>query len=224
MALVTSESREGRTRWIRHWIGLAAGVAVLTAVAPGSLSSQESPTAGWDLRLTWNTSADTTQVNTVSADQPLRLVCQISGADSLQGFQIMLRTREVGGTLGSSWLFRDSLGCRAATFEATAQGDEGATAPWQRKLILTDVRYGQESGGAVMIIAGAFDLAVLDPDSSYILCTIDILPPSAGETGECPGWDSPAVFNLVAAKVLHGRSREFPLDVPPTMLAVRLKN
>lgn len=208
--------------------------AILVAILMGWIcfggtvhsSPREDPVADWDLDLSWDTSQSETDVKTASPGDPLNLVCRLSGADSLQGFQVLLRIRAVGNHSMGSWSFRDSSGCAAATFEVDSRGDAGAAAPWIKKLVMSDLRYGEETGAAVIVVAGAFDRAVLDPDSSYVLCNIHLVPPDTSPDDhagrECAGWDSPAIFDLVAAKVLLPDGRQVPLEVPRKCLALRL--
>jgi hypothetical protein len=217
--------------WFGAWsarggtlIGVLIAVICLAGVVDASPS--EDLTAGWALDLSWDTSQSARYVKLASAEDRLSLVCRLSGADSLQGFQVMLRIRAVGESPAGSWLFRDSLACGAATFEVDSRGDGGAAAPWTHKLVISDIRYGELSGAAVIIVAGAFDRAVLNPDSSYVLCNIDLTPPGMavgdGSDAACGGWDSHAVCDIVAAEALLPGGRKLPLEVPRKCLALQL--
>lgn len=208
------------TLWLSASVVLIIG---LITSAVGEAAPADDPTTGIALDLNWDTSDDPSFVKRAERTDPLRVICTVSGVDSLAGFQILLRIRGVGKSKTGAWLFRDSLGCSGAGYQADARRDPAAPAPWTQKLYLSELKYGGKSGAAVIIVAGTFDLAALDPDSRYNLCTIDLTPPGAMEAGECGGWDSPAVLDLVGAKVLLTRGRSLPLEVPRKTLALQLK-
>ena len=158
--------------------------------------------------LHWNDALDTSRVLRASRDAKLRITASITDADSLRGFTLIFRVHPVSHDTSTAWTFRPRAGCDAATFAITADKDAAAPSPWFRKLLLTD-KLEDPGGDRLFFVIAAYDDVIVNPDSTYALCHLDLEPAGAGEGGVDCGWDVPIQVSLDVAKVsLFGR------DVP----------
>jgi hypothetical protein len=161
-----------------------------------------------EIELHWKDAADSTRLLRAPHDAKLRITATITGADSLRGFTLLFRLHPASPESTTAWTFRPRPGCDAAMFAITAEKDPKAPAPWFRKLLLTD-KVESPDGDRLFFVIAAYDDVIVDPDSTYSLCHLDLEPAPAGEDGRQCGWDVPMQVSLDVAKVsLFGR------DVP----------
>ncbi len=163
------------------------------------------------LTLHWNDALDTARVLEARPDQRLRVTVTITGVDTLQGYTLRFRLEPMGRPAGGAWSFADRGGCRAATWSFTAERDPRAPAPWPNKLLITDLKPAPD-GTVWMLVAAAWDMVVLDPDSLYSLCHLDFDPPVAVEDdSSCAGWDGPARLYCESGEIML-TGIEFPVQ------------
>ena len=180
------------------------------------------PTEGWHLDLKWNHDNDAGRELVAGRDQPLVLAVVVTGADTLQGFQINVRIRRTDEVPGGAWWFRDFDGCSRATYTVSAVGDTAAPAPWRDKIVISDARI-QDDGTVFLRAAVAFRPEPLERDSTYTLCQVEFTPPLAKEDGKCPGWDGAASFELQSVKVLLAGGKEVPVYGLDSKIVLTLK-
>ncbi|HEV8479257.1 MAG TPA: hypothetical protein VGR66_00560 [Candidatus Eisenbacteria bacterium] len=153
--------------------------------------------------LHWNDAGDTTRTLRWPSNKAFRTDLTLTGlVDSLQGYTIQFRMEPTSTTKGSAWKFANDAGCLAAVWQATAEKDPKAPAPWPNKLLITDVR-PLVDGSVAFVVAATFDMVKLNPDSTYSLCHMDFTPPqAASDSVTCAGWDAPVRLYVEQATLL----------------------
>lgn len=205
----------------RSWkLGPSVALALVLAGPPVADSADSTRTAGWSVRMGWREPSDTARVRSVAADAPLEIGLTLSGADSLQGFQVEVRVRSARP--GGAWSFTKSGECAAAVLEALVEGEANAPAPWRGKLVVSDAKALEDSTSRLLVLC-AFNPEPLEKKTTYTLCRLRLRPPSAEGKTACPGWDTGARLELLSATALLPGRREVPIrDLgPPLELALR---
>ena len=187
------------------FLTLAAGACAPhgSSSAPPAAAPPPAP-AGTRIALHWNDAADTTRTLHWPSDKPFRVALTVSGlVDSVQGFEMHFRLEPTTTNKGTAWKLAATPECSAAIWAGTVEPDRMARAPWPNKLAITDAR-AQEDGSVFMIVAVAFDLVKLDPDSTYSLGHMDFQPPQpASAQARCAGWDAPVRIFIESATALY---------------------
>jgi hypothetical protein len=197
---------------VRRWGGGARRALLLAVLVPalgcwgagGARAQIEEPDTSRvprreRLSIHWNDGADTTRVLRADRSRPLRLAVDITGADSLNGYTVRLRGLTRGGT---AWTQKDTLDCAAFTWSAAAEADSTTPAPWAHKLSITDLQR-LDDGSIWALVSTAFDQVALNPDSTYCLFHLDLVPPAAkSDSVACGGWDAGAQFYVESADLL----------------------
>ncbi len=192
----------------------------LALVAVSARAEDSTSVASRRIRIHWHGQPDTARVLEASPEDVLQIVATISGADSLRGFEIHLRAVAAGES--RAWTFtRSAEDCPPPVLEVTGEGSRAAPAPWRGKLVLSDAR-PKDDGSTGIVAMSAFHLEPLNPDSTYTLCRLRLVPP-AGDAGTpaCGGWDAGARLELAQAGVLLTGNREiWVTDLGPPLTVV----
>jgi hypothetical protein len=156
------------------------------------------------IQLHWNDAADTVRTLRSGPNRPLRITATVTEADSLRGFTLLFRLRPARPD-GTAWTFQPRPGCEAAGFVISAERDSMAPAPWKRKLLFTD-KVDVADGDRLFYVIAAYDDVILNPDSTYSLCHLDLQPAEPSDGGMSCGWDAPMQISLDVARLsLFGR-------------------